>query len=131
MRGRARSAISGLARLSPRGATVLHADGSPEYRAVSEIEPGERLMIAAGERIPVDGCVVSGTSDLDRSVNGESEPISVSSGDAVEAGTLNLTGPLVLRATANARNSFLAEIMGLMEAAEGGRALSRCHPPRG
>ncbi|SDZ52562.1 Cu2+-exporting ATPase [Sinorhizobium meliloti] len=75
--------------------------------------------------------MVSGTSDLDRSVNGESEPISVSSGDAVEAGTLNLTGPLVLRATANARNSFLAEIMGLMEAAEGGRALSRCHPPRG
>ncbi|MQX93529.1 cation-translocating P-type ATPase [Sinorhizobium meliloti] len=126
MRGRARSAISGLARLSPRGATVLHADGSPEYRAVSEIEPGERLMIAAGERIPVDGCVVSGTSDLDRSVvNGESEPISVSSGDAVEAGTLNLTGPLVLRATANARNSFLAEIMGLMEAAEGGRARYR------
>ncbi|WP_234844360.1 hypothetical protein [Sinorhizobium meliloti] len=59
------------------------------------------------------------------------EPISVSSGDAVEAGTLNLTGPLVLRATANARNSFLAEIMGLMEAAEGGRALSWCHPPRG
>lgn len=88
-------------------------------------------MIAAGERIPVDGCVVSGTSELDRSVNGESEPISVSSGDAVEAGTLNLTGPLVLRATANARNSFLAEIMGLMEAAEGGRALSWCHPPRG
>ncbi|MDW9639279.1 heavy metal translocating P-type ATPase [Sinorhizobium meliloti] len=132
MRGRARSAISGLARLSPRGATVRHADGSPEYRAVSEIEPGELLMIAAGERIPVDGCVVSCTSDLDRSVvNGESEPISVSSGDAVEAGTLNLTGPLVLRATANARNSFVAEIMGLMEAAEGGRALSWCHPPRG
>lgn len=89
-------------------------------------------MIAAGERIPVDGCVVSCTSDLDRSVvNGESEPISVSSGDAVEAGTLNLTGALVLRATANARNSFVAEIMGLMEAAEGGRALSWCHPPRG
>ncbi|MDX0617987.1 heavy metal translocating P-type ATPase [Sinorhizobium medicae] len=44
--------IRGLARLSSRGATVLHADGSPEYRAVGEIEPGERLMIAAGEGIP-------------------------------------------------------------------------------
>ncbi|OAP35094.1 nitrogen fixation protein FixI [Sinorhizobium glycinis] len=126
MRGRARSAISGLARLSPRGATVLNADGSREYRATSEIEPGERLMIAAGERIPVDGRVVSGTSDLDRSVvNGESAPISVGAGDAVEAGTLNLTGPLVLEATAAARDSFLAEIMGLMEAAEGGRARYR------
>ncbi len=126
MRGRARSAISGLARLSPRGATVLNRDGSREYRATSEIEPGERLMIAAGERIPVDGLVVSGTSDLDRSVvNGESAPISVRAGDAIEAGTLNLTGPLVLEATAGARNSFLAEIIGLMEAAEGGRARYR------
>ncbi|MCA1370426.1 cadmium-translocating P-type ATPase [Bradyrhizobium sp. BRP14] len=126
MRGRARSAISGLARLSPRGATVLNTDGSGEYRATSEIEPGERLMIAAGERVPVDGRVVSGASDLDRSVvNGESAPISVGVGDTVEAGTLNLTGPLVLEATASARNSFLAEVIGLMEAAEGGRARYR------
>jgi len=126
MRGRARSAISSLARLSPRGATVLNPDGSREYRATSEIEPGERLMIAAGERIPVDALVVSGTSDLDRSVvNGESAPISIRAGDAIEAGTLNLTGPLVLEATASARNSFLAEIIGLMEAAEGGRARYR------
>ncbi|MCA1408243.1 cadmium-translocating P-type ATPase [Ensifer sp. IC3342] len=126
MRGRARSAISSLARLSPRGATVLNPDGSREYRATSEIEPGERLMIAAGERIPVDALVVSGTSDLDRSVvNGESAPISIRAGDAIEGGTLNLTGPLVLEATASARNSFLAEIIGLMEAAEGGRARYR------
>ncbi len=83
-------------------------------------------MIAAGERIPVDALVVSGTSDLDRSVvNGESAPISIRAGDAIEAGTLNLTGPLVLEATASARNSFLAEIIGLMEAAEGGRARYR------
>ncbi|WP_140426997.1 copper-translocating P-type ATPase, partial [Ensifer aridi] len=79
-----------------------------------------------GERIPVDARVVSGTSDLDRSVvNGESAPISIRAGDAIEAGTLNLTGPLVLEATASARNSFLAEIIGLMEAAEGGRARYR------
>lgn len=126
MRGRARSAISGLARLSPRGATVVHADGSREYRAVDEIGPGERLLIAAGERIPVDGRVLSGSSDLDRSVvNGESVPIAVGTGDRVQAGTLNLTGPLTLEATAAARDSFLAEIMGLMEAAEGGRARYR------
>ncbi|ASY69219.1 nitrogen fixation protein FixI [Sinorhizobium fredii] len=126
MRGRARSAISGLARLSPRGATVVHPDGTREYRAVDEIRPGERLMIAAGERIPVDGRVLSGISDLDRSVvNGESAPVAVDPGDVVQAGTLNLTGPLTLETTAAARDSFLAEIMGLMEAAEGGRARYR------
>ncbi|WP_018240021.1 cation-translocating P-type ATPase [Ensifer sp. BR816] len=126
MRGRARSAISGIARLSPRGATVIHADGAREYRPVDEIKPGERLMIAAGERIPVDGRVLSGSSDLDRSVvNGENAPIAVAAGDLVQAGTLNLTGPLNIEATAAARDSFLAEIMGLMEAAEGGRARYR------
>jgi Cu2+-exporting ATPase len=126
MRGRARSAISGLARLSPRGATVLNPDGSREYRPVDEIRPGEHLMIAAGERIPVDGRVLSGISDLDRSlVNGESAPAPVAAGNVVEAGALNLTGPLTLEATASARDSFLAEIMGLMEAAEGGRARYR------
>ena len=126
MRGRARSAISGLARLSPRGATVVNADGSREYRAVDMIKPGERLVIAAGERIPVDARVLAGASDLDRSVvNGESAPVPVGIGDVVQAGTLNLTGPLTLEATAAARDSFLAEIMGLMEAAEGGRARYR------
>ncbi|OHV77179.1 cation-translocating P-type ATPase [Rhizobium sp. LCM 4573] len=126
MRGRARSAISGLARLSPRGATIIHPDGSREYRPVDEIRVGERLMIAAGERVPVDGRIISGTSDLDRSVvNGESAPISVGTGDMVQAGTLNLTGPLTLEATAAARDSFLAEIVGLMEAVEGGRARYR------
>ncbi|NRP74025.1 Copper-exporting P-type ATPase A [Ensifer psoraleae] len=126
MRGRARSAISGLARLSPRGATVVNPDGSRDYRLVDEIRPGERLLVAAGERIPVDGRVLKGASDLDRSVvNGESAPVAVSAGDTVQAGTLNLTGPLTLEATAAARDSFLAEITGLMEAAEGGRARYR------
>ncbi|WP_331374565.1 cation-translocating P-type ATPase [Sinorhizobium chiapasense] len=126
MRGRARSAISGLARLSPRGATVVNSDGSRDYRPVDEIKPGERLLVAAGERIPVDGRVLSGASDLDRSVvNGESAPVAVGAGDSVQAGTLNLTGPLTLEATAAARDSFLAEITGLMEAAEGGRARYR------
>ncbi|WP_058323174.1 cation-translocating P-type ATPase [Sinorhizobium sp. GL28] len=126
MRGRARSAISSLARLSPRGAMVIDADGGREYRPVDEIKPGEKLAISAGERIPVDGRILIGASDLDRSiVNGESAPAPVKAGDSVEAGTLNLTGPLTIEATAAARDSLLAEIMGLMEAAEGGRARYR------
>ncbi|QYA06630.1 cation-translocating P-type ATPase [Agrobacterium larrymoorei] len=126
MRDRARSAVAGLARLSPRGATVLLPDGKREYRPVSEITPGESIAIAAGERVPVDGLIVTGSSDLDVSiVNGESAPKIVRAGDAVQAGTLNLTGPLTIQATALARDSFLSEIIGLMEAAEGGRARYR------
>ena len=126
MRDRARAAISGLARLSPRGAMVLAGDGGREYRPIEEVRPDDRLMIAAGERIPVDGIVESGSSDLDLSiVNGESAPSVARPGDAVQGGVLNLTGPLVIRATAAARDSFLAEVISLMEAAEGGRARYR------
>ena len=126
MRDKARSAVVGLARLAPRGAIVIAADGSREYTPVSGIEPGNRLLIAAGERIPVDAQVVSGASDLDCSlINGESRPQSVAAGSAVRAGTLNLTGPLTLEATARADDSFLAEMMRMMEAAEGGRTRYR------
>ncbi|MFN7104154.1 MAG: heavy metal translocating P-type ATPase, partial [Pseudorhizobium sp.] len=126
MRDRARAAIGGLARLSPRGAMVMTAEGGREYRPVEEIRPGDRLMIAAGERVPVDGLVESGRSDLDLSiVTGESAPASVSPGTVVQGGTMNLTGPLVVTATAAAKDSFLAEVISLMEAAEGGRARYR------
>ncbi len=126
MRDRARSAVSGLARLSPRGAMVLSDDGSRDYRPVEDIRPGDRIAVSAGDRIAVDGVVVSGVSDLDVSiVNGESAPLTVAAGNLVQAGTLSLTGSLVVRATASARDSFLSEIIGLMEAAEGGRARYR------
>lgn len=126
MRDRARSAISGLARLSPRGATVLTADGGREYRNIDEIVPGDRLLIAAGERVPVDCVVMSGASELDLSiVSGESLPVAAVKGSALQAGGLNLTGALTVQAMAAARNSFVAEIINLMEAAEGGKARYR------
>ncbi|QLF70584.1 cadmium-translocating P-type ATPase [Peteryoungia desertarenae] len=126
MRDRARSAISGLARLNPRGAMVVGIDGSREYRAIDEISVGDQIAIAAGDRIPVDGRVIGGGSDIDMSiVNGESAPVPVKPGDLVQAGTLSLTGSLTIEATATARNSFLSEIINLMEAAEGGRARYR------
>ncbi len=126
MRERARTAVRGLARLAPRGALVVAADGSRDYRPLGEIEPGMRILVAAGERIPVDAAIERGASDIDRSlVTGESAPQQVAEGDSIQAGTLNLTGPLTLIAAAKAEDSFLAEMLRMMEAAEGGRARYR------
>ncbi|QWW70821.1 cation-translocating P-type ATPase [Rhizobium sp. WYJ-E13] len=126
MREKARAAINGLARLAPRGALVVAADGSRRYVAIEEIVVGDEIAVAAGDRIPVDGIVASGESDLDLSiVTGESRPVAVNPGTEIHSGAMNLTGSLTVRATKLARNSLLAEIIGLMEAAEGGRARYR------
>jgi Cu2+-exporting ATPase len=82
-----------------------------------------RVLVAAGERVPVDGVVEAGVSSLDRSlVTGESLPEAVVPGGVVLGGTLNLDAPLKVRATAVGEASFLGEVVRLMEAAEGGRA---------
>jgi Cu2+-exporting ATPase len=126
MRARARTAVRGLAQLAARGALVAQPDGSNIYLPVNDIAIGMIVLLAAGERVPVDGCVVSGQSDIDRSLlTGESAPVPVANGALLRAGTLNLTGPLTLVATAAARDSFLADMMRLMEAAEAGRSAYR------
>ena len=126
MREKARSAVSGLARLEPAGATVIEDGGARRYVRLNAVEPGMLLFVAPGDRIPVDAVVENGRSDLDRSlVSGESAPSAASPGSEVQAGLMNLTGPLAIRATARAENSFLAEMVRLMEAAEGGRARYR------
>ncbi len=123
MREKARGAVTRLMNFAAKGAAVVEADGSVRFAPLSEIEPGTRILIAAGERIPVDGKVVAGKSDLDRSlVTGESESVPVGKGAVIEAGTLNLTGPIEIEAIRSAEKSFLSEIIQMMEAAENGKA---------
>lgn len=123
MREKARSAVAGLARLTPRGAMVLEEDGARRYAPLAEIEPGTAILISAGDRIPLDGIVTGGVSDLDRSlVSGEAAPQAAHAGTQVQAGLMNLTGMLTIRTTARAEDSFLAEMVRMMEAAEGGQA---------
>ena len=126
MRGRVRDAVRSLARMMPRGAIVLTPDGGREYREASLILSGETILVLAGERVPADGTVLSGTALLDLSVvTGESIPASAGPGASVLSGSLNLDGPLTLRVDRPQRNSFLADMMRLMEADEGGRARYR------
>lgn len=126
MRERARSAVKGLSQLAPRGAIVIGSDGTRSYVPVSDIRPDTRIILAQGERVPVDARVEEGRSELDCAIaSGESMPLPVGPGSVIRAGTLNLSGPLVIRAIAAANESFLAEMVRLMEAAEGGRARYR------
>ncbi len=122
MRERARSAVVGLGRMAAKGASVIRADGEVEYTAIDEIRPGMKIRVAPGERIPVNAVILEGESHLDRSVvTGENAPVPSGKGLMVEAGTLNLTGLLTMEAVSDARHSFLAEVMEMLQAAENGR----------
>jgi Cu2+-exporting ATPase len=126
MRARARTAVRGLTRLSARGALVVQDDGTHAYMPVAEIQPGMSILLAAGERVPVDAKVTTGHSEIDCAlVSGESLPQPAAPGAMLSAGTLNLTGPLTIVATAAAKDSFLAEMVRMMEAAEAGRSVYR------
>ena len=122
MRARARGAVKTLLQMMPRGAIVTGKNGARDYFRLEAIEPGMRIVVPLGERIPVDGRIISGKSDLDCSiVNGESSPVTVTIGENVRAGMLNLTAPVEIEATASASSSFVAEIKTMMEAAESGK----------
>ncbi|MBR0750172.1 cadmium-translocating P-type ATPase [Bradyrhizobium japonicum] len=126
MRERARTAVRGLARLSSRGALVVQDDSTHAYLPVNEIQPHMHILLAAGERVPVDARVETGQSEIDCAlVSGESLPQPVSPGTMLSAGTLNLTAPLTIVATAASKDSFLAEMVRMMEAAEAGRSVYR------
>lgn len=126
MRRKARTAVLGLARLMPRGATVISPDGEHTYRPQDEVGEGEVVLVAAGERIPLNGMVEDGTADLDTAlVTGEANPVAVKPGASVLSGMLNLNGALRIRVTRVAADSFITDMVRMMEAAENGRARYR------
>ena len=122
MRTRAADAAANLLGLQGSAATVIQRDGATVRLAASALEPGMRILTAAGERFAVDGRVVEGSSEVDASlITGETAPVPVRPGALIHAGTVNLSGPLVTEATATDQNTLLAEIGRLMTAAEQGR----------
>ncbi len=119
MRARARSAVSQLMTLAATGATVLDEEGRKRFLPMDALQDGMRVLVAAGERIPVDGIVEEGETDVDVSlITGESNPERVGPGARVYAGAMNLTGPIVVRLTAHGEDTFLSEIIRLMATAE-------------
>ena len=122
VRVRARGAAENLIGLKALGALVLGEDGISRRVAARALAPGMKVQVAAGERIPVDGRIVDGVTDVDASlITGETLPQVVSEGGTVHAGTVNLTRPIVVEATATDDSTLLAEIARLMQAAEQGR----------
>ncbi|MEM7567359.1 MAG: heavy metal translocating P-type ATPase, partial [Pseudomonadota bacterium] len=123
MRVRARTAASQLLARMARAVTVRTPDGATTYRPIEDVAVGETILLSAGEHVPLDGVVIEGNGAVDASVaTGEAEPVSVGPNDAVLSGMVNAAGPLALRVTATARDSFLARMIAMMERAEVGRA---------
>jgi Cu+-exporting ATPase len=116
------SALRALVQLQPKTARVLR-DGAEVDLPVEEVRHGDVVVVRPGERIPVDGEVLSGTSAVDESMlTGESLPVEKSPGDRVIGATINRTGAFRYRATTLGADSVLAQIVKLMRDAQGSRA---------
>ncbi len=121
-RGRAGAAIAGLARLQPAVARVVRGAKEAEI-PISEVAVGDRLAVRPGERIPVDGTVAAGRSDVDESMlTGEPLPAEKEPGSAVTGGTINLHGAFVFTASRVGKETTLARIIQLVEEAQGSKA---------
>ncbi|WP_277373113.1 heavy metal translocating P-type ATPase [Pseudomonas sp. AA-38] len=120
---RARNAIRGLMDLAPSRATVRQADGSWQEVDVQSIAVGAVMRVRPGERISLDGEVVSGSSTVNQApITGESLPVEKRAGDSLFAGTINGAGSLEFRVMAAARDTTLACIIHAVEEAQGSRA---------
>ena len=119
---RARQAIRALVDLAPRE-VVLRRDGLEQRMAVDDVRLGDEILIRPGERVPLDGVVSSGRSEVNQApLTGESLPVEKSPGDEVFAGTINGYGALDVRVTRLVRDTRVARVIHLVEAAQASRA---------
>ena len=126
-RSRTNAAIRGLLDLSPRTAHLLNPDGSKDGSEqdipLEQVNPGDRLRVRPGEKIPVDGVLLEGSSAIDESmITGESTPVEKSKGSQVIGATINGTGSFVMRAERVGSETMLARIVQLVGQAQRSRA---------
>jgi len=116
--GKARGSIRALMDLAPKEALVKR-NGNDVTLPVEEINPGDVMIVRPGEKIPLDGEVISGSSAVDQStITGESIPVGKGTGDEVFAGTINQRGAMEIRVTRLAQDTTLARIIHLVEEAQ-------------
>jgi len=122
-RSQTSGAIKALLGLAPKVARRLGDDGSENDVPLEQVRVGDRLRVRPGEKVPVDGVVLEGTSAIDESmISGEPIPVAKKPGDQVTAATLNGTGSLVIRAERVGADTLLAQIVKMVGAAQRSRA---------
>lgn len=122
-RQRTRGALQALLRLAPTVACRVDADGSDKEVPLNEVQPGDRLRIRPGDKVPVDGVILEGSSSIDESMlTGEPLPVSKQAGDSVTGATWNGSGSFVMRAERVGSATVLAQIVRLVSEAQRSRA---------
>jgi len=123
VRGRVRATAENILALQTTSVSVIDDGGRQRSMAAADVVPGMRVVVATGQRIPVDGVLRSGETEIDSSLlTGESVPRPAHPGDRVFAGTLNLGRAVVVEVGATEQQTVLSEIVRLLEVAEQGRA---------
>ena len=122
-RSRTSSALKALLGLAPKTARVIRRDGREEDIPLEQVQVGDRLRVRPGEKIPVDGAVIEGSSTVDESmVTGEPIPVEKQSGKKVVGATVNGTGSFVMQAERVGRETLLAQIVRMVSEAQRTRA---------
>ncbi|HYL93447.1 MAG TPA: heavy metal translocating P-type ATPase [Alphaproteobacteria bacterium] len=117
------AAIRALLRLAPNSARLIRTDGSEIDLPLESVKPGDKLRVRPGEKVPVDGVVIEGTSSVDESmVSGEAIPVEKRAGARVTGATVNGTGSLVMRAERVGADTLLAQIVRMVSEAQRSRA---------
>ena len=122
-RSRTGAAIRALLGLAPKTARLVGEDGSERDVPLDRVNPGDRLRVRPGEKIPVDGVVLEGRSSVDESmITGEPIPVEKQKGDRVTGATVNGTGSLIMRAERVGSETLLAQIVRMVAEAQRSRA---------
>lgn len=122
-RSQTNAAIQLLLGLAPKTARIVRDDGTEEDIPMEQVQPGDILRIRPGEKIPVDGVVVDGESNVDESmITGESIPVAKSAGEKLIGATVNGTGSLLMRAKKVGSDTLLAQIIKMVAEAQRSRA---------
>lgn len=122
-RGRTSAALKTLLGLAPKTARRLREDGTEEDIPLDAVQVGDRLRVRPGEKIPIDGSVLEGQSNVDESmVSGEPTPVTKTSGDQVAGATVNGSGSLVMRAEKIGKDTLLSRIVAMVAEAQRSRA---------